>query len=150
MGRSWKLSTHHLRPRSRGGKDNKKNYVYLPRSIHRDWHSLFGNSTVMEAIKMYRKIVVSGGTWNGRKIISLCPTIDSGFRQTLVESQLAMFETTGGNVKLPIAYIRCLSRFFGILVKNKKMSIKFIRLVMTPNSFSRKELNRVRESIKTT
>jgi len=44
-----KMTRHHKKPRSRGGKGKQNNIVKFPWHIHKAWHTIFGNLTPGEA-----------------------------------------------------------------------------------------------------
>jgi len=50
------LSRHHKECRSRGGKDNPENIVYLPQSFHDAWHKCFLNLSLNEAFILMQLI----------------------------------------------------------------------------------------------
>ena len=50
------LTRHHLIPRSRGGKDNRRNILMLEARKHEVWHILFGNLTIDEAIELLIRV----------------------------------------------------------------------------------------------
>lgn len=52
-GREVVTTEHHRRPKSIGGADHKANISYIQPSVHRDWHTLFGN---MNAEQICNKI----------------------------------------------------------------------------------------------
>ena len=57
---SWKakryLTRHHLTPKTRNGKDTPENILYIYRNKHDVWHTLFGNLTLQEVIKLLLRV----------------------------------------------------------------------------------------------
>jgi 5-methylcytosine-specific restriction endonuclease McrA len=51
-----RLTRHHIIPRSRGGGNAKTNLFLLWNNRHEAWHTLFGNSTIDEAIAILNRI----------------------------------------------------------------------------------------------
>jgi len=58
---------HHLRNRSRGGKDHN-NIVMLPDWWHRGWHDLMGDLTTEEAVVFIRKLLVPNKKWGTEEL----------------------------------------------------------------------------------
>ena len=50
MGK-YKLTKHHIIPRSRSGPDVKDNIAYVPRRAHEQYHTLFSNRTPEEIVR---------------------------------------------------------------------------------------------------
>lgn len=46
-------SVHHRRPRSRGGKTNKRNCCKVNSDRHHHWHALFGNMSGEEIMNEF-------------------------------------------------------------------------------------------------
>ncbi len=61
---------HHVRPRSRNGKD-ANNIVSLPASWHLAWHVCFDNLTVEEAHRLIDLVMVAGKEFSGQDIENL-------------------------------------------------------------------------------
>lgn len=51
-----KLTTHHRRPRSRGGKNNEENLVRVNAKQHDSWHRLFSNLNPFYIAKIINNI----------------------------------------------------------------------------------------------
>jgi hypothetical protein len=57
MGKKLKgRNHHHLVPKSRGGKSNKRNLLLMDIEKHRQWHVLFGDKTLEEVIALLKRI----------------------------------------------------------------------------------------------
>ena len=56
MGRSRWRNRHHLRPRSRGGKNYRSNLLLIDGNIHRNLHRVFGNRTLEEIIALLIRV----------------------------------------------------------------------------------------------
>lgn len=65
-----KLTRHHLLAKFRGGR-YRGNIVKLPRSVHTEWHSLFGLLTPEEACEFIRIVMVNGRKWTYRDLQDL-------------------------------------------------------------------------------
>jgi len=50
------MSHHHLIPKSRGGKADRKNLLLIRRDKHDLWHILFGNRTIPEIIALLERV----------------------------------------------------------------------------------------------
>lgn len=50
---------HHIRPRSRHGRNSVQNLLLIEIEKHRAYHFLFGNRTLEEAIELLRRIDVA-------------------------------------------------------------------------------------------
>lgn len=61
---------HHLRPRSRGGKD-ENNIVSLPANFHQAWHLMFDNLTSQEAHRLIDLVMVANTEHSGQDIENL-------------------------------------------------------------------------------
>lgn len=61
-GRRWKQkrrrrrNKHHLIPKSRGGADIPSNIILIDIDKHRCWHTLFGNLTLGEVIRLLERL----------------------------------------------------------------------------------------------
>ena len=44
------LTKHHIIPRSRGGMNHEKNYFWMPRDVHDDFHDVFDTLTPIEQL----------------------------------------------------------------------------------------------------
>jgi hypothetical protein len=51
-----RMSTHHLIPKSRGGKTERTNELRLWRDRHDLFHKLFGNRTLPEIIVLLQRV----------------------------------------------------------------------------------------------
>ena len=49
-------TTHHIRPRSRGGESTSSNLIQLDAYRHNAWHLLFSNLTIDEVITLLEKL----------------------------------------------------------------------------------------------
>ena len=65
---------HHIRPRSRGGKD-ENNIVSLPANFHQAWHLMFDNLTVQEAHRLIDIVMTPGKEFAGHDIEKLRQTL---------------------------------------------------------------------------
>ena len=51
-----KTNRHHLVPKSRGGKNEKRNLLTIDIKRHRAWHILWGNRTLDEVIALLQRL----------------------------------------------------------------------------------------------
>lgn len=61
------LNVHHIRPTSRGG-GSRDNIVVLPVEFHANYHKLFANLTLEEAIRFLRVVMQPGYEWNYKSL----------------------------------------------------------------------------------
>lgn len=64
------LNVHHIRPTSRGG-GSRDNLVVLPIEFHANYHKLFANMTLEEAIRFLRVVMQPGYEWNYKSLDQL-------------------------------------------------------------------------------
>lgn len=56
LKRAGKKNTHHLTPKSRGGRKSKYNELELDIYRHNAWHLLFHNLTLREVIELLERL----------------------------------------------------------------------------------------------
>lgn len=64
------LNVHHIRPTSRQG-GSRDNLVVLPVEFHANYHKLFANLTLEEAIRFLRIVMQPGYEWNYKSLDQL-------------------------------------------------------------------------------
>ena len=57
---SKKITRHHLKPRTRGGKGDPENIVRIPEDMHRAFHTLFDTMTLEETINFLKQLRYAG------------------------------------------------------------------------------------------
>jgi len=62
-------SHHHLKPKSRGGRNSSDNLVLLPHKWHQSWHALFDTLTPEEACVFIQGIMRPNLKWNTEALL---------------------------------------------------------------------------------
>ena len=80
---NYKLTKHHIKPRSRGG-GNGDNIVLIPLRIHEAWHTIFGNLTLQEVYQFIEIVFESKGrkrrkrSWTAEELYKLQLKLQAG------------------------------------------------------------------------
>lgn len=84
-------TTHHNKPRSRGGTNNKENTIKIPWLRHNAWHLLFANKTPEEITELIKTKTKEEITENKRSRV-LAWEIIFGYWETTVEERIKIIK----------------------------------------------------------
>ncbi len=66
-----KMTRHHLDAKIRGGKNQRRNTVHIPRYFHEGFHSMFGVMTIEEAIVFLKEVFQPEKHWTSGRLHTL-------------------------------------------------------------------------------